>query len=115
MAAIAIFAVACAIGALFLLRFLVAICGEDDRGNHVVHMLRAWPEHDGRGGNEPKQGQASATEDVSLDAPHRRMAPVYGAKLTTRRESGGTRKLTAMQRANSPVRGRTRKTGKGTR
>ena len=113
MAAIAILIVACTTGVLFLLRFLVAICGKDGRRNHVVHVLRARPENDGCGGNETDPDIAS--EDVNQYRPHRRMAPVFAAKLMTRRDSDGTRGLTAVQRMKSPTQGRTSEVGKSTR
>jgi hypothetical protein len=103
----------CALAVLFLLRFLVALCGKDGRGNHVVHVLHVEPEHDGCGGNETDS--EIAVEDVNQYMPHRRMAPVFAAKLMTRRDSDGTRGLTAVQRMKSPTQGRTSEAGKSTR
>lgn len=118
MAAIAILTVACTTGVMFLLRFLVAICGKDGRGNHVVHVLRAWPEHDGHGGIE--HGGIETDPDIAVDGvnqymPHRRMAPAFAAKPLSRHDSGGTRGLNVVQRMNSPTQGRTNKAGKSIR
>lgn len=103
----------CALAVLFLLRFLVAICGKDGGRNHVVHVLRPRPENDGCGGNETDPD--FAFEDVNQCRPHRRMAPAFAAKLMTRRDSDGTRGLTAVQRMKSPTQCRTSEAGKSTR
>lgn len=88
MAATAIFAVACTTGALFLLRFLVAICGAGGRGSQVVHVLREWPERDG--GNDMES--EIADEDANNVETYRGMSPA--AKLTSRRHRGAKRERT---------------------
>jgi hypothetical protein len=113
MAAIAILAVACTTGVLFLLRFLVAICGKDGRRSHVVHVLQTSPENDGRGGSETDPD--IAFEDVNQDRPHRQRAPLFAANLVGERDRGGWRGFTAMQRKKSPTQGRTSEAGKSIR
>lgn len=113
MAAIAILAVACTTGVLFLLRFMAAICGKDGRRCHVVHVLRTSPENDGRGGSETDLD--IAFEDVNQYRPHRQMAPLFAANLVSERDGGGLRGFTAMQRKKPPTWGRTSEAGKSTR
>lgn len=94
MAALAILAVVCTTGALFLLRFLVAICGKDGRGNHVVHVLWEWPERDA--GNDVDS--ETANEGANDLQSYRGMEP---AKLTSRRHRGGNRGWIAVQELKS--------------
>lgn len=95
MAALAILAVVCTTGALFLLRFLVAICGKDGRGNHVVHVLREWPERDA--GNDVDF--ETANEGANDLQSYRGMEAA--AKLTSRRHRGGNRGWIAVQKLKS--------------
>ena len=95
MAPIVILAAVCAAGVLFLLRFLVAICGEDGRGKHVVHVLPLRPEHDGGRENLTEPDPKVAVEDVSLTMSRRRVVPVVDLDLPGR-QRGGPRRRTAV-------------------
>ena len=100
MAANAILAVACTTGVLFLLRFLVAICGKDGRGNHVVHVLHVQPEHDGCGNKETGTHPKLSIKDASQFVPHRQMVPVSGPNVTGLHR-GGTRRSTAVRKTKT--------------
>lgn len=114
MAAIAILTVACTAGVLFLLRFLVAICGEHGRGNHVVHVLQVQPKHDGCGSNQAGTDPKSSMKEVSQFVAHRRMVPVSDLNVTGLHR-GGTRRSAAVQKTKTLDKSSRSKAGKSLR
>lgn len=76
MAVMLIFAAITLPAVLFLLRFLIAICGQEGRAPHVVHLAQVAPERD-----DPAGGQEDHDDSVlSLvrgTCAHRRIVPMH--------------------------------------
>jgi hypothetical protein len=75
----------CTSSVLFMVRFLIAICGREGRAAQLGYLVQVWPEHDSGEDGESERDQDVFPQHADSPIPLGRVIPMYPHLLKTRR------------------------------